>query len=317
MTEEKWTVVAEHFDRDKMEHYTLNWSIDNRYFSKLCGKSDGLSLNKDSMLLVLMKTITNYEIVTILELDNSYNQSQAEINKIKKNCDVIAEARGYTNINHCNGQPSDLMLSDDRLQIYKSFDLVQSLKKSIDEHISSIDELVSRENELRENIKNEENTLKKLKYMNSCYSEENLSKQKIEFMERKAAFDELGKRYRNGKKACEEVDLYAARTREKADLYANRIKQEADSYAARIKKEADSYAIRTKEEADLYAAKKIEEADLYAANKMQNIDSLDKKSQEYKKLIKIDKLLKEHHITYDELKQMIYDRELTIAKSNF
>jgi len=284
MAEEKWTVIAEHFNEDTKSHYSLNWSIDNRYFAKLCEISDGLSLNKETMLLVLKRTITNYNIVAILELDNSHNQSQAEINKFKKSLNVNAAARGYANIKHCDGEPSDLLLSKDRLQLYESLDLKQSLNKSIDKCKRDLDELHSKIEYNERTIKNQENTIKLNDYTISLYDKKDDSRVRSEYMKLKADFDELKKRYRKGLEIC---------------------------------KESEQKAEKTKKEADLYATKKMEEADLYVTKKTQYINSLEQKFLKYKQNKRIDKLLKENNITYDILQKMIYERNLDIAKSNF
>ena len=291
MAEEKWTVIAEHFNEDTKSHYSLNWSIDNRYFAKLCEVSDGLSLNKETMLLVLKRTITNYNIVTILELDNSHNQSQAEINKFKRSLNVNAAARGYANIIHCNGEPSDLLLSKDHFEIYESLDLKQSLDKSIDKRKRDIDELDSKieyRNKLidglERTIKKQENTIKLNEYTISLYDKKDDSRLRSEYMKLKADFNELKKRYRKGLEIC---------------------------------KESEQKAEKIKKEADLYATKKMEEADLYVTKKTQYIDSLEQKYLKYKQSKRIDKLLKENNITYDILQKMIYDRNLDIAKTNF
>lgn len=291
MNEEKWTVVAEHFDEDPKSHYSLNWTIDNRYFTKLCGISDGLSLNKETMLLVLKRVITNYNIVTILELDNSHNQSQAEINKFKKFLNSNAAARGYPNTKHCDGEPSDLLLSKDHLQLYESLDLKQSLDKSIDKRKRDRDELESEIeykkkliDGLERTIKKQVNTIRLNEYTISLYDKRDDSRLRSEYMELKARFDELKKRYRKGLDICKELE------------------QKAET----IKKEAD-----------LYATKKMEEADLYVTKKKQYIDSLDQKFLKYQQNKRIDKLLKENNIDYDILRKMIYDRNLYIAKTNF
>lgn len=127
----KVTIVAEHWDFETKTHYTTNWGADDKYFSRLCGVSDGLSLNPETLLLILNKAIVNYNIVAVLRLDNSHNQNQATINQYKKQCDYSAACKGFENVTHCDGEPKDLVLCDNHMQIYERLDLTQQLDDTI------------------------------------------------------------------------------------------------------------------------------------------------------------------------------------------
>lgn len=225
---DRWTIIAEHFDKEKMEHYSLNWNVDNKYFAKLLGKSDGLTLNKETLLIVLQKVITNYNIVAILDLPNYHNTDQAEINKIKKSLQINSESRGYNETTHCEGEPSDIMLSNDCTKIYESFDLVQSLERKI-----------AGLSDLKEKI---EDKIKKLyeeehKHKNKLRELENFNSKEQEYDDLTNKLNIVKERYRNGLKECNKIEEYCVKVKSDADEYVAKVKAEVDSMKRRIEKD--------------------------------------------------------------------------------
>lgn len=211
----KRTIIISKAFTDSMEAYVQNIGIEETGIIESL-KKEGLELKEDTLsdneLALLLKNCIDDDCILegIFSIDNSFNHSQKEINKIKENIESKYKSKGYTIIPHTD--KIDFNINKDKLkEIVNTRNYLLMLQENIDV-------LKKQEKSLIANIRN-----------NSTLLQEITDK-----------FNKLSNRYINGKKYLEKLEYNISNKEEitkeinQDNKIKNKLKNEIDKLERKI-----------------------------------------------------------------------------------